>query len=407
MSETALAAGRPPGRTEFVALIAMLFAMTAISIDAMLPALPDIAARLTPDNPNLAQLVVTSFVFGMGVGTLFAGPLSDAFGRKPVILWGALLYCAAALVCHLADTIEVLLAARIVQGIGAAAPRVVPMAMVRDLYRGRAMAQLISYAMMVFALAPAVAPMMGTAIIALAGWPAIYLAYIVFAVIATSWVMLRQPETLAPPERRPLSPRYLVQATREVLSHRVVVVSILCQSLTLGMLFATLSSVQGIFEITFESAATFPYWFAAIAVMAMSGSFINARIVMRAGMRPVATATYGIVVVATVAHLGIMLAGPPAQIGFVLYIGWSVLMFAMMGLTMGNLNALAMEPLGHIAGAAASVISAIATVLAVPLAIPVGLAFDGTPQPLIIGTASYSALCLLLMLRISGTRRPF
>ena len=198
------AAPKPISQFEFVAIMAMLFATIAISIDAMLPALPDIAATLTPDEPNAAQLVVTSFVFGMGVGTLFAGPLSDAFGRKRIIMLGSALYALAALACYFAPSLELLLAARIVQGIGAAAPRTVSIAMIRDLYSGRGMARIMSFVMMVFTVIPAVAPLMGQGIIALADWQAIFLAYIAFSALIMLWMGLRQPETLAVTARRPL-----------------------------------------------------------------------------------------------------------------------------------------------------------------------------------------------------------
>ena len=194
---------KPLSQGEFIALIAALFATIAISIDAMLPAMPEIAATLTPDAPNRAQLVVTSFVFGMGLGTLIAGPLSDAFGRKIIILLGSSLYVVAAIACYFAKTLDFLLIARVVQGFGAAAPRVVSTAMVRDLFSGREMARVMSFVMMVFTLVPAVAPLMGQAVIYAAGWHAIFLVYVVFSIIILLWMGLRQPETLAVAARRP------------------------------------------------------------------------------------------------------------------------------------------------------------------------------------------------------------
>lgn len=395
----------PPDRLsqrEFVALVAMLFATIALSIDAMLPALPEIAATLTPGAPNRAQLVVTSFVLGMGLGTLVAGPLSDAFGRKRIVLLGSALYCVAALACWAAPTLETLLAARVVMGIGSAGPRTVSVAMVRDLFRGREMARILSFAMMIFTVVPAVAPLMGQGVIALAGWQAIFLAYIVFAGVTMLWLGLRQPETLPASARRPLSAGGLWAATREVMGHRVIRLSIVVQSLTLGALFATLSSMQGIFELRFDRAASFPWWFAGIALASASGSMLNARVVMALGMRRVVTLTYAGMLGLTLLHLGAVAAGfLPEGAAFAAHLLWSVGLFAMMGLTIGNLTALAMEPVGHVAGLAASVISAVATVVSVLLAIPVGLAFDGTVLPLLAGVAVFTGLSLLLMGRIS------
>ncbi|NVK58951.1 MAG: MFS transporter, partial [Rhodobacteraceae bacterium] len=165
-----------PGRPEFIAMLAMLFATIAFSIDAMLPALPEIGAELTPDDVNRAQLVVTSFVLGMGIGTFFTGPLSDTFGRKPVVLAGATLYVVMSLVAAQEDSLELLLVARLFQGLGAAGPRVVALAIVRDLHSGREMARIMSFVMMIFTIFPALAPSMGAVIIDLSSWRGIFIA---------------------------------------------------------------------------------------------------------------------------------------------------------------------------------------------------------------------------------------
>lgn len=389
----------PLSQTEFIALMAMLFATIAISIDAMLPALPDIAASMSPDAPNAAQLVVTSFVLGMGIGTFFAGPLSDRFGRKRIIMLGSGLYALAALACYLAPTLETLLVARLIQGIGASGPRTVSVAMIRDLFSGRDMARIMSFVMMIFTVVPAIAPLMGQGIIAIADWHAIFLAYIAFSGLTMLWLGLRQPETLPPGLRRSLNLWDLARATKELGQHRIIVISTILQTLTLGALFATLSSIQQIFETVHNRAENFPLWFALIAVASMTGSFLNSRVVMTLGMRRVLRATYAAQLSLTL--LALALLGPGLLTGnaaFALHLVWCIGLFAMMGLTVGNLNALAMEPVGHIAGLAASVISSLATVGSVLLAIPVGLAFDGTVLPLLIGVAVLISLALILSL---------
>jgi DHA1 family bicyclomycin/chloramphenicol resistance-like MFS transporter len=396
---------KPVSQAEFVALMAMLFATIALSIDAMLPALPDIAASLTPDAPNAAQLVVTSFVLGMGIGTLFAGPLSDRFGRKRVILAGSGVYALAAFACYLATSLEALLAARVIQGIGAAGPRTVSVAMIRDLYSGRQMARIVSFAMMIFTAVPAIAPLMGQGIIALAGWHAIFLAYIAFSGLTMLWLGLRQPETLPLADRRSLRAADLWAATAELGRHRVILISTLLQALTLAALFATLSSIQPIFAGVYDRADSFAWWFALIAVLSMSGSLLNSRIVMTLGMRRVVRGTLAAQLAATLGALLAFAAGLDGTPGFAVFLVWAVGLFAMMGLTMGNLNALAMEPVGHIAGLAASVISSLATVGSVLLAIPVGLAFDGTALPLLAGVAVLVALALGLSLKFLGEPR--
>ena len=383
---------------EFIALIAMLFATIAFSIDAMLPALPQIAAELTPADPNRAQLILTSFVLGMGLGTFVAGPISDALGRKPVIVMGAGLYMVGALLAWAAPTLETVLAARLLQGLGAAGPRVVSLAMVRDLYSGRHMARIMSFAMMIFTLVPALAPLAGQGIIALIGWRGIFLAFLVFAVVATSWLSLRQPETLAKAARRPLHPAVLLRAVAEVLTNRQVVMAMVVQTLIFACLFGTISSTQQIFDVHFGRGAEFPLWFALIALCSGSASLINAALVVRLGMRFLVSVTLAVEALLTAVYaLTLIAGGLPEGLAFALFVIWAISVFMMAGLVLGNLNALAMEPMGHIAGMAASVTGSLATVASVMIAAPLGLAFDGTPRPLVIGVTALAAAGFVLM----------
>ncbi len=379
----------------FVLMMAALYSTIALSIDAMLPALPEIAASLSPDAPNRAQIVVTSFVLGMGIGTFFAGPLSDAFGRKPVILAGLGLYALGALGCYFANDLNSLLAARVIQGLGAAAPRVVGSAMIRDLYKGRTMAQVLSLIMTIFTLMPAIAPLMGQSIIAIGGWHMIFVFFIAFAALCAVWVGFGQPETLPAAQRRSLNLRDLAMGLREVLAQRVVLVSTAVQSLILGGLFGTLSSLQGIFEQRFDRADSFPLWFGLIALLSSVGAFANSRLVQRLGMRRmVAGALWGMCAASAVLACDSALHLLPAPFDFALLLAWAVMIFAAMGLSLGNLSAMALEPLGHLAGMASSAVTALSTVAAVVLAIPLGLAFDGTALPLALGVCGFAAAAL-------------
>lgn len=393
-------------RPEFVGMIAVLFATLAFSIDAMLPALPEIAATLSPDDVNKAQLVLTAFVMGMGAGTLLAGPISDAIGRKTTITWGIGLYIVGAVLAIFAQSLEMLLAARVVQGLGAAAPRIVSLALVRDLYSGRRMAQITSFVMMVFILVPAVAPSVGALIIAGFGWRAIFVAFILFALIGTTWLNLRQPETLTLPNRRPLRAGRLSEGLREVLGNRLVRLYIVVLTLGFGQMFALLSSIQQLYATVFGKTDSFPLWFMATGLLAGLSSVVNASLVMRLGMRRLAIAAYAVQTIISAILLTITLAGwmPPA-LAFPAFFGWSVSLFFMAGLTFGNLNALSLEPLGHIAGMAASVVGAVSTILAVVIAAPIGLAFNGTAIPLMVGTLVCSSLAWALM-RISRNWDP-
>ena len=386
------------GRFEFVALQATLMAITAFAIDAMLPALPEIAQQLSPVNPNRAQLVVTSFVLGMGIGTLFAGPISDAYGRKPVIIWGFFLFSIGAALASVAQSLELLLAARVLQGLGVAAPRIVPVAMVRDLYSGRDMARIMGFTTMIFMLMPAAAPAFGTVIIHGFGWRGLFASFITFAVISALWLGLRQPETLPPADRRPLKPAVLWFGLREVLSHRTVVVCIAVMTMGFGILFGTLSSTQQVFDITFGRGSSFALWFGLIALLSLPAGFVNTWLVGRFGMRRLVVYTFLAQLLVTVIVLSLIYGNLlPARFSFAAYVVWAVSVFSMANIVFGNLNSIALAHLGHMAGLASSVVIASATVLAVGVAAPLGLMFDGTPVPLLAGVAVLLVLAIGLM----------
>jgi MFS transporter, DHA1 family, multidrug resistance protein len=391
------------GQTEFIALMAMVVATVAFSIDAMLPALPQIGAALSPDNLNNAQLIITSFVLGMGIGTMFTGPLSDAYGRKPVMIAGAVVYVVGCGLAWAAQSLELMLAARVLMGLGASGPRVVAMALVRDIYQGRDMARIMSFVMAVFALVPALAPTLGYFIIMGFGWRAIFAAFMLFSVVTLLWLLIRQPETLMPENRRPLSLGALYTATAQMFAHRTARLSIAVQTLVFGILFIVLSSTQQVFDVTFGQGAHFHYWFGGIAILAASASLLNARLVMRLGMRAIIKAMLTIQIGITLAMIAITAIDGPYWLAFGTYVIWVTGNFFQAGLTIGNLNALAMEDMGHIAGLAASIIAAISTIGAVLIAAPIALMFDGTPMPMAVGALVAASIALWLTTKI---KRP-
>ncbi len=392
-------ATRPLPFFEFILLIATMFAMIAFGSDAMLPAFPQIGADLGLSDINRAQLVITIFILGTGLGQLFTGPMSDALGRKPVILGGLLVYIVGSVMAIYAQSLEYLLVARFVQGIGVSAPRTVTIAMVRDLYAGRRMARVMSLAMTLFVLVPAVAPLIGQSIAESFGWRSIFTAFILFAILGFLWLGLRQPETLPKEKRRPLKLKIFVSAVIEVFSSKVVITYTLVLAFGYGALFGYLSSAQQIFVDTFGAGTNFPLYFAVIALISGGAGILNASLVVRFGMRPIAIFAFGsIFVITSGIALSIGLTDLSTETLFPIFLFWSVLSFFVPGLTFGNLTALTMEPMGHIAGVASAIVGAVSTFLGVLIAIPIGLAFDGTALPLMIGAAICAAVSFGLML---------
>lgn len=381
-------------QVEFTLMLALMFSTLAFSIDAMLPGLPQIAADLSPDAPNKAQLVLTAFVFGMGFGTLVSGPISDQFGRKPVILFGLALYVIGAVISGLSHSLEMMLAGRAFQGFGAAFPRTVGGAMIRDLYEGRQMARVSSFVMTVFMIVPAAAPSIGALIIAGFGWHGVFAAFVLLALIVAMWFGLRQDETLAPENRRPLNLRELSHGTRTILGNGNIRIYTLMLMLGFGQMFGTLSSIQQIYGETYQKADSFPLWFAASAAIAATAAMLNGTLVVKLGMHVMIRLGYSIALIASLIALFLNITG--LWTAFSVFFLWSSLMFFINGFTFGNLNALALLPVGRLAGLASSVIGALFTVGGVFIAAPVGLMFDGTPVPVMLCSAICSALALLV-----------
>lgn len=386
---------------EFIAMMALVFAVIAFSIDSMLPALPQIAQTLTPENVNRAQLVLTAFMAGMGLGLFVAGPLSDTFGRKPVITLGFAIYALASIAAVFAQSLEMLLVARFVQGLGAAGPRIVSLALVRDLYQGREMARITSFVMMIFILVPAVAPSVGAVVIHLVGWRGVFGSFVLLALVGSLWVNLRQPETLPPARRRPMNLASLMASAREVLGHRQVQLVTVIMTLGFGQMFALLSSAQQLFAETYGKGDQFPLWFAGMALLAGTGTVLNARYVVRLGMRRIVKSAYAMQVVVSGTML-VLVWGDllPEPLRFPAFFFWAVSVFFMAGVTFGNLNAMALQHMGHVAGMAASVVAAVSTIGAVLIAAPVGQLYDGTALPMVLATLACSGLALLLMRRV-------
>ena len=381
---------------EFVPLIALLMSLVALAIDAMLPALPAIGRDLGAPRPNDVQFVITSLFLGLGLGQMLFGPLSDRIGRKPAIHAGLALFMAGCLVSIFATTFEVMIAGRFLQGIGVAGPRVVTVALVRDQYQGRQMARLMSFAMAVFILVPTVAPALGQVILWLGGWRTIFTTFFAIAAIAFAWFTLRQPETLPAERRRSFSPRAIGRVVAEILRIRTALGYTLATGFVFAPFVAYLSSAQQIFQDAYGTGVLFPVYFGVLALAIGGASLMNGRLVMTYGMRRLSSfAAVSITVISLVAWAGAFAFDglPPLW----LFMAYLLTVFLCIGLLFGNLNALAMEPLGHIAGVGAAVVASLSTFVSVPLGALVGQSFDGTMYAQIAAFAVFGAATFAAM----------
>lgn len=373
-------------------MTAMVISLVALSIDAMLPALPAIGRDLGLVDLNDAQLIVGVLLLSMGVGTLVFGPLSDSVGRKPAIYGGFVFFIVGCAVSIFATDFEQMLTGRALQGFGCAAPRIVMMAIVRDQYSGDAMARVMSFVMSVFILVPAIAPAVGAGIMAVSGWRTIFVALAVMALIAGCWVGIRQPETLPPGKRRPYRLSQLAWAAMQVFRQPVAVGYTVASGFIFVPFVGYLSSSQQIFAEVYGEGERFPLWFGMLALAIGTASALNGRLVMRLGMiRLVRGALWAAVLLALafVVLAGYFDGRPPLSI----FMTYFMLAFFCNGMLFSNLNALAMEPLGHVAGMGAAVINSFSTLISVPLGAMVGLAFDDTVMPLAASFAVFTLGC--------------
>lgn len=386
----------PPSLTEFIIILSLMMSLTALSIDTMLPALPEIARDLSVNNPNDRQLVVSIIFLGQGLGQLFFGPLSDKTGRRPAILIGYIMFIIGSAISVVSNSFPIMLAGRALQGLGVSSPRAVSLAIVRDQYEGRIMARIMSFAMTVFILVPVIAPTFGQAILSFAGWRSIFSMFIGFALVSLTWFLLRVPETLAPENRKPFSLKHIVRSTLEIIKIRSALGFTIAAGLINGFFLGYLNSAQQIFQEQYNLGSKFPIIFAVISLSLGSASFLNARLVMRFGMTQLVRWASKSVFALAMVFLGVAViyAGQPP---LVLMMGLLMLIFFGIGILFGNMNALAMQPLGHLAGIGAAVVGSFSTLISFVLGIVIGQNYNGTVLPLVIGMAVLSGLGILVI----------
>lgn len=367
--------------------------IVALSIDAMLPALPDIGRELNVINTNDNQLMITMIFLGLGFGQLIFGPLSDSFGRKPIAYIGFALFFIASFICLTTKNFEIMILGRILQGLGLASPRTMAIAMVRDKYSGDYMAKIMSIVVMVFILVPVIAPTLGQQLLYYFDWRSIFYANFIYGGIIMIWLWRRQEETLSTEHKIPFSGMLFFNGTKEFFRHKNAVAFTVVSGFMTGSFMVWLSTSQQIFEQQYDLKAEFPYIFACLALSVGLATYINSRLVLKYGMWRIAL--LGTISYAIISALYVILFNSGQNPGIVVVLIFFALQFFSIGLLFGNLRALAMQPLGHIAGIGAAINGFISTVMAVPIANYIGSFVNTSVLPLFIGFSIFGVLSLL------------
>lgn len=379
---------------EFTLLVALMMSIVAISIDALLPALGFIGQEINLSHPNQIQYVISALFLGMALGQLVCGPLSDATGRKKVLYGGIALFFCGSAICFFATSIEGLLIGRFVQGVGVAGPYVSAISIVRDKYAGNEMARIMSLVMMIFIMVPALAPSLGQAVLLISSWRYIFVLYIVYALIIGVWIFWRLEETLPKEFRIPFTRTGFIDGFKEVISNYSTMCYTLCMGLFFGSFMGYLNSSQQIFQELFNTGKLFTVYFGVLALLFGVASMVNARFVQKWGMEYLCRqATLGIIFSSAI-FLALQLITTP---NLWLFLAYAAVLFFCFGLVFGNVNAMAMEPMGHVAGIASAVIGASSSIISMIIGTAIGQMYDNTLVPMTCGFLILASLCLVIL----------
>lgn len=383
------------GPREFVVLMAMTMALQALAIDAMLPALGQIATDLKVADPNQRQLVVGIFLISAGLGALVPGALADRYGRRPVLLVSLALYLVLSLGCALAQDFTTLLAFRAAQAIGSAGLSVLPSAIIRDRHGGDAMARQMSIISVIFMLVPMIAPTIGQAVLLVAGWRWIFALLAVMSLLVALWVYFRLEETLDPANRQPIQPLAIATNMITAAADRASFGYVVGAGLIMGALFGYVNCAQQLVGEHFGAGALFPLIFGATALCMAFASFFNSRIVERFGARRVSHAA--VLISILLSALQVWLAGGPHE-SLAEFMPVMALNICMVGFIGANFGSIALQAFPHMAGAASSVQAFLRMVIGSGLGIVFGLAYDGTARPLALAFLGCGIATLVLVL---------
>ncbi len=379
---------------EFTLLVALMMSIVAISIDALLPALGIIRTEIPLAYPNQVQLVISALFLGMALGQLICGPLSDATGRKKVLYSGILLFLVGSVICFFAQDINTLLVGRFIQGLGVSGPYVSAISIVRDKYAGREMAKVMSLVMMIFIMVPAIAPSLGQAILWVASWRYVFVLYVIYSVAIGLWIFLRLEETLPKENRIPLSVTGFMDGFKEVICNRTTMGYTLCMGLFFGSFVGYLNSSQQIFQVQFGTGKMFTVYFGVLALVFGVASLFNSQLVEKWGMHFISNRAVLAIILSSALFLGLHAA---CDIQLWMFMIYAAVLFFAFGLIFGNVNAMAMEPMGHVAGIASAIIGSVSSIISMVIGTAIGQLYNNTLIPVTVGFLVMTSLALLLM----------
>lgn len=389
---------------EFIALMASLMSIVALAIDALLPALEYIGFSIGTTEAVDNQLLITMIFLGLGLGPLFFGPISDSLGRKPIVYMGFGIFIIASFICVFSESLEMMVAGRILQGIGLSAPRTISIAMVRDTYSGDYMARIMSFITVVFIFVPIIAPALGKFVLDHYNWQAIFYIQLIFSILVSFWFWRRQPETLPKKYRVKFTGRIFVNGFKEIMKAKRTIGFTVISGFVTGSFMVYLSTAHQIFLIQYDLKEQFPYIFAGLAISIGSATFLNGTLVLKYGMEKMVT--FSLISFFGVSLLYIFLFYGTANPSIGIILSFFGLQFFAIGFLFGNLRALAMEPVGHIAGIGAAITGFLSTMMAVPISTFIGSFVSGTALPLFIGFLICGLLSILVLvyLKISNKK---
>lgn len=376
--------------------------IVALAIDAILPAMSTIGISINSFDPTENQKLITMIFLGLGIGELVLGPLSDSFGRKPIVYFGFAVFGVASLICVMVPTLEWMLAGRVLQGIGLSAARSISISMIRDSYKGDYMAKVMSFVTAFFILVPIVAPAMGKFFLDHFGWEAIFYVQLVAAFAVVIWFWRRQPETIRPEYKIKFSKRMYLDGLKELMRYRETVAFTIVSGLITGAFMVYLSAAQQIFEDQYGLADDFPYIFAGLAISVGLSTLLNGTLVVKLGMRRLALIALSLFCAISVTYVALFWSTDNPSLGIL--IAFLAMQFFTLGFLFGNLRAIAMEPIGHIAGIGSALTGFVSTLIAIPIATYIGSFITATSVPLFIGFSVCGGISLLVFISI---RRRF